>query len=86
MIDFAFDETVLYRYFHASSVSTARGRRDEKQGKLVNGIERLLYITGKTGVGIYDINDNTSSCDRSMFRRPPITKAYPPVCRWASFT
>jgi YVTN family beta-propeller protein len=29
----------------------------KSKGKVVNGIERLLYITGKTGVGIYDIND-----------------------------
>jgi YVTN family beta-propeller protein len=27
-------------------------------GKLVDGVERLLYITGKTGIAIYDINDN----------------------------
>lgn len=33
-------------------------QRTKSQGKVVNGIERLLYITGKTGIGIYDINDN----------------------------
>src|SRR3954463_15826490 len=26
-------------------------------GKVVDGIERLLYVTNKTGVSIYDIND-----------------------------
>ncbi len=29
----------------------------KSKGKVVNGIERLLYITDKTGVSIYDIND-----------------------------
>jgi len=33
-------------------------QRTKSQGKVVNGLERLLYISGKTGVGIYDINDN----------------------------
>lgn len=33
-------------------------RITRSKGKVVNGLERLLYITGKTGVGIYDINDN----------------------------
>ena len=33
-------------------------RTTRSRGKVVNGLERLLYITGKTGVGIYDINDN----------------------------
>lgn len=28
-----------------------------KRGKVVNGVERLLYITNKTGVSIHDIND-----------------------------
>lgn len=29
----------------------------KSQGKVVNGTERLLYVTNKTGVSIYDIND-----------------------------
>ncbi|HET8548060.1 MAG TPA: hypothetical protein VFL57_08650 [Bryobacteraceae bacterium] len=29
----------------------------KKRGKLVNGIERLLYVADKSGVSIYDIND-----------------------------
>ena len=29
----------------------------KSNGKVVNGIERLMYITDKTGVSIYDIND-----------------------------
>jgi DNA-binding beta-propeller fold protein YncE len=33
-------------------------RLTKSKGKVVNGLERLLYITGKTGVSIYDINDN----------------------------
>src|SRR3954453_17513233 len=27
-------------------------------GKTLNGIERLLYVTDKTGVSVYDINDS----------------------------
>lgn len=30
----------------------------KKPGKVVNGVERLLYVTNKTGVSIYDINDS----------------------------
>lgn len=33
-------------------------RTTRSRGKVVNGLERLLYITGKTGVSIYDINDD----------------------------
>lgn len=33
-------------------------RLTKSHGKVVNGIERLLYIAGKTSVDIYDINDN----------------------------
>jgi DNA-binding beta-propeller fold protein YncE len=29
----------------------------KSSGKVVNGIERLLYVSNKTGVSIYDIND-----------------------------
>jgi DNA-binding beta-propeller fold protein YncE len=34
---------------------TAQGR---KTGKIVNGLERLLYVTARTGIGVYDINDD----------------------------
>src|SRR4051794_15376839 len=30
----------------------------KSHGKISNEIERLLYVTNKTGVSIYDINDN----------------------------
>jgi len=30
----------------------------KKHGKVVNGIERLLYVTNKTGISVYDINDS----------------------------
>ncbi len=33
-------------------------RTTKSRGKVVNGVERLLYVTGKTGVSIYDINDS----------------------------
>jgi YVTN family beta-propeller protein len=33
-------------------------RKTRSSGKVVNGLERLMYVTGKTGVSIYDINDN----------------------------
>ncbi len=29
-----------------------------KHGKTVNGVERLLYVTNKTGISVYDINDS----------------------------
>ena len=32
--------------------------QSKSNGKVVNGIERLLYISNKTGVSIYDINDS----------------------------
>ena len=34
------------------------GRRSKSGGKVSNGLERLLYVTNKTGISIYDINDN----------------------------
>ena len=39
-------------------VSAQEAGRTRSRGKVVNGLERLLYITGKTGVSIYDINDD----------------------------
>ena len=32
--------------------------QSKSQGKTLNGIERLLYVTDQSGVSIYDINDN----------------------------
>ena len=32
--------------------------QSKSQGKIVNGVERLLYVTDQTGVSIYDINDS----------------------------
>ena len=29
----------------------------KRRGKVVNGLERLLYVTGKSGITVYDIND-----------------------------
>lgn len=37
------------------SVATAAAR---ERGKLVNGRERLLYVTNKTGMSVYDIQDD----------------------------
>ena len=43
----------------AAALTAAEGDRTTRsRGKVVNGLERLLYITGKTGVSIYDINDD----------------------------
>ena len=28
------------------------------RGKVSGGLERLLYVTAKSGVGVYDINDS----------------------------
>ena len=43
----------------ATALTAAEADRTTRsRGKVVNGLERLLYITGKTGVSIYDINDN----------------------------
>ena len=39
-------------------IAAEADRTTRSQGKVVNGIERLLYVTGKTGVSIYDINDD----------------------------
>lgn len=30
----------------------------KRTGKVVNGMERLLYVTNKTGISVYDINDS----------------------------
>src|SRR5258708_12437455 len=30
----------------------------KKHGKTVGGVERLLYVTNKSGVSVYDINDS----------------------------
>jgi len=38
----------------APAAADAPARRP---GKVVNGLERLLYVTGKTGISVYDIND-----------------------------
>lgn len=38
--------------------AAAETRRSISQGKVVKGVERLLYIAGKSGIGIYDINDS----------------------------
>lgn len=49
------------------------GSLSKSQGKVVNGIERLLYVTDQTGVSIYDIND-----DHKLLRKfaVPDTSAY----------
>ena len=35
------------------------GPRDEpnRHGKIADGLERLLYVTNNSGIGVYDIND-----------------------------
>src|SRR5690242_17097578 len=33
-------------------------RVTKSRGKVVNGVERLLYVTNKTGISVYDINDS----------------------------
>src|SRR6266851_3528225 len=42
----------------SSGVLFAAGPVTKSGGKLVNGVERLLYVTNKTGISIYDINNN----------------------------
>ena len=42
----------------AALTAAEADRTTRSRGKVVNGLERLLYITGKTGVSIYDINDD----------------------------
>ena len=38
-------------------VAPPAAAQSKSNGKAVNGIERLLYISNKTGVSVYDIND-----------------------------
>jgi DNA-binding beta-propeller fold protein YncE len=42
------------------SVPVAAGaeQKSKSNGRVVNGLERLVYITEKSGISIYDINDN----------------------------
>jgi YVTN family beta-propeller protein len=42
----------------SSTVLFAAGPLSKSAGKLTGGVERLLYVTNKTGISIYDINDN----------------------------
>jgi YVTN family beta-propeller protein len=42
----------------SSAVLFAAEPLTKSAGKLVNGVERLLYVTNKTGISIYDINNN----------------------------
>lgn len=42
----------------SSGVLFAAGPVTKSGGRLVNGLERLLYVTNKTGISIYDINNN----------------------------
>lgn len=41
----------------SSFMRTHAAGSTKSHGKVVDGIERLLYITNKTGVSIYDVND-----------------------------
>jgi DNA-binding beta-propeller fold protein YncE len=38
------------------AADTSPGAR--KRGKVADGVERLLYVTNKTGISVYDINDS----------------------------
>src|ERR1051326_5083231 len=40
-----------------ASVAPVQGEA-RKTGKLDNGLERLLYVTGRSGISVYDINDS----------------------------
>ncbi len=41
----------------ALAVAARTAPAAKKRGKTVNGLERLLYVTDKSGISIYDIND-----------------------------
>ena len=50
-------QTAAFVIFATLLLAAGELDRTTSRGKVVNGVE-LLYVTGKTGIGIYDINDN----------------------------